>query len=532
MPRISDKRPPAGLHCSEAHPPGDEDRFRAIFEHAATGIGVADADGRILRANKAYCELLDYAEGELLDTPFLALTHPDDRDRKEEQVRRLLAGEIPNFVIESRVIRRDGGERWVRSSVSLIRDTAGNPANMVAVIEDITGHRRAEERLLESERRERARAAELAAVLEAVPAVVLVAHDPECRRITGSHATYALLRRPPGSNISKSAATAETSHFKVMKDGHELTAEDLPLQRAARGETVHHHEEQIIFDDGESRYLYGHAIPLRDERGMVRGAVGAFLDITERKRIEIRLREAKREAVAASRAKSAFLANMSHELRTPLNAIMGFADALAAGYAGPLAPKQAEYVRDIHAASAHLLRLVNDVLDLSKVEVGRLELSPEPVDLRRLIEACTAIVREPARNAGLRLAVEIPPDLAPIQADVVRLKQVFLNLLSNAIKFTPRGGEVRLTAEQNDTVVTIAIRDTGIGMRPEDLPVAFEPFGQIDASLSRRYEGTGLGLSLSKNLIELHGGRLEIETALGAGTTVFVTLPRSATTAG
>jgi len=211
---------------------------------------------------------------------------------------------------------------------------------------------------------------------------------------------------------------------------------------------------------------------------------------------------------------------------------MGFADALAAGYAGPLAPKQAEYVRDIHAASAHLLRLVNDVLDLSKVEVGRLELSPEPVDLRRLIEACTAIVREPARNAGLRLAVEIPPDLAPIQADVVRLKQVFLNLLSNAIKFTPRGGEVRLTAEQNDTVVTIAIRDTGIGMRPEDLPVAFEPFGQIDASLSRRYEGTGLGLSLSKNLIELHGGRLEIETALGAGTTVFVTLPRSATTAG
>lgn len=198
----------------------------------------------------------------------------------------MTSGEIPSFVPERRIVRKSGDTRWVRSSVSLIRDSAGRPANLIAVVEDITAHREAEERLRAIERHGEKRAAELAAVLEAVPAIVLVAHDPDCRVITGSRTTYELLRRPPGSNPSKSSAGAEPSHFKVFKDGIELSPEELPVQRAARGEALGGYEEQIVFEDGRVNHLFGHAIPLRDERGALAGAVSAFLDIAERKRFE------------------------------------------------------------------------------------------------------------------------------------------------------------------------------------------------------------------------------------------------------
>lgn len=238
------------------------------------------------------------------------------------------------------------------------------------------------------------------------------------------------------------------------------------------------------------------------------------------------LRSAKDDAEAANYTKSQFLANMSHELRTPLNAVLGFSELIRDAVLEPVGARYREYAGDIHAAGQHLLRLINDVLDLSKIEANRLELHNELLNVTDIINECCRLVVERAREQKVKLETSVPADLPPIMVDRLRFKQIILNLLSNAVKFTPAGGLVHVTASLSTTgglVLTIA--DNGIGMAPKDMPVALAPFRQIEANLNRRYEGTGLGLPLARKLTELHGGRLEIESGIGMDTTVRVYLP-------
>jgi signal transduction histidine kinase len=241
---------------------------------------------------------------------------------------------------------------------------------------------------------------------------------------------------------------------------------------------------------------------------------------------EAELRQAKLAAEAANRAKSDFLANMSHELRTPLNAVLGFSEILANQIAGPLSARYCEYAGNINDAGQHLLSLINDVLDLAKVEVGRVELDDAVVDLTQTVRACERIIRPRAASAMLDPVVDVPDDSLLVRGDERRLKQIILNLVSNAVKFTPQGGRVvvagRLLATR-ETILTVA--DTGIGMKPEEVPIALEAFRQIDSAANRQYDGTGLGLPLAKNLVELHGGTLTVDTTPGHGTTIKVTLP-------
>ncbi len=247
-------------------------------------------------------------------------------------------------------------------------------------------------------------------------------------------------------------------------------------------------------------------------------------------RLEIALHEAtsaREHAESANLAKSRFLANMSHELRTPLNAIIGFSEAIRDEIFEPVGERYRDFARDIYNSGKHLLRLINDVLDLSKIESGRVELHEEKVDIGALIEACLPLVKQGATGRGIGLTVSVPRDLL-IFVDERRLKQIILNLLSNAIKFTGSGGKVTLSAAQeSDGSVAIRVADTGIGMRSEEIPLALEPFRQVDGSLTRRHEGTGLGLPLAKQLAELHGGSLRVESQIDAGTTVCVRLPPS-----
>jgi signal transduction histidine kinase len=246
---------------------------------------------------------------------------------------------------------------------------------------------------------------------------------------------------------------------------------------------------------------------------------------TERKRTELQLVEEKERADVANRAKSQLLANMSHELRTPLNAIIGFAEILKSDI--PLTEaRRTDYAKTIHESGMHLLTVINDILDLSKIEAGRVELREELVDLRRAIEACVTIIGERVTEGGLTLDVQIVPELPSLRADESKVKQILLNLMSNAVKFTPKGGRVALAAVlASDGGLQISVEDTGIGMAEEDIPRALAPFTQIDSELHRKYQGTGLGLPLTKSLIELHGGRFEIRSAVGVGTTVIVHLP-------
>jgi two-component system, NtrC family, sensor kinase len=234
-----------------------------------------------------------------------------------------------------------------------------------------------------------------------------------------------------------------------------------------------------------------------------------------------------RQLEAASRHKSEFLANMSHELRTPLNAVIGFSEVLLQRMFGGLNDKQDEYLKDIYASGQHLLSLINDILDLSKIEAGRMELAPAPFHLPAALENAVTLVRERAGRHGIGLRVDVDPRLGELVADERKVKQVLLNLLSNAVKFTPEGGRISLTAGRKNGLVEIAVTDTGVGIASEDQAAIFEEFRQVGSDETRKQEGTGLGLTLAKKFVELHGGRIWVESEPGRGSTFTFTLPES-----
>ena len=257
-------------------------------------------------------------------------------------------------------------------------------------------------------------------------------------------------------------------------------------------------------------------VPNRDELGVLAANLN---------RVSAELGQLYAQLAAANRHKSEFLANMSHELRTPLNAVIGFSEVLIQRMFGELNEKQDEYLKDIYASGQHLLSLINDILDLSKIEAGRMELAPAPFHLPTALENAVTLVRERAARHGIALKLDFDPGLGEVVGDERKVKQVLLNLLSNAVKFTPEGGRISLKASRTDGAVEIAVTDTGIGIAHEDQAAVFEEFRQVGSDETRKQEGTGLGLTLAKKFVELHGGRIWVESEPGRGSTFTFTLP-------
>jgi signal transduction histidine kinase len=248
----------------------------------------------------------------------------------------------------------------------------------------------------------------------------------------------------------------------------------------------------------------------------------AARDVTERKRFEQSLQE-------ANRMKSEFLANMSHELRTPLNGIIGFTEFLIDEKPGPLGPKQKEYLSDVLNSARHLLQLINDVLDLAKVEAGKMELHPEIFPVHKAVEEVAAVIKAIALKKHIAVGIEIGAGLDAVTLDQHKFKQVLYNLLSNAVKFSDEGGAVDICARRPDTRrLEVQVRDTGIGIKAEDINRLFTEFEQLDSGTARRFEGTGLGLALTKKIIEFQGGRISVESELGKGSVFTVVLPVTA----
>ena len=444
---------------------------------------------------------------------FYARVDPNDR----EFVRRSVEAAIyqgQTFDIDHRIVLPDGELRYVHEQAEVIRDDAGRPVRMSGTVHDITDRKRAEEALWRSEAR-----------LANAQRIAQLGHwdrDIVTNELWWSDETYRIFGLEPQAF----GATYEAFLEIVHPDDREMVRE--AVERALAERRPYSIVHRIVLPDGEVRFVHEQAEAVYDDAGQPVRINGTIHDITERKAAESAILLGKEQAEIANRAKSEFLANMSHELRTPLNAIIGFAEIIAGEVLGSVGnAKYRGYAKDISDSGQHLLEIINDILDLSKIETGQAALREEEIDVPAAVRSCLKLLKERAKSAGVELVADFGEGAyPPLRADRRMVKQILVNLLSNAVKFTPRGGRVTASAQcDRASGCVLQISDTGIGIAPDDIPKALARFGQVDARLDRRFEGTGLGLPLSKSFVELHGGVLELTSEVGVGTTVKVRFP-------
>ncbi len=504
-----------------------EKRFRALTENASDIISIVDAAGVIVYRSPATERWLGYSAQELIGWSIFDLMHPDDAERARQLFQEVIQQPGAVRCDEVRIRARDGS--W-RVHEAVLQNLLHDPAVQGVVVNsrDITDRKHAEQVIVDLNKDLQRRLTELETLFDTVPIGIGIADDPQCSRIHGNAAFAEMLGQPIEANLSKSAPPGQRpENFRAMQDGRELAPEELPMQRAARGVPVIGAEFDVVHNDGRVVRLLGNATPLFDEQGKPRGVIAAFMDIYELKKTEQRLEEAKVEAEAANQAKSQFLANVSHELRTPLTVILGFAELLARG--GVPEEKNYQYLSGIQRHGLVLLQLIDDVLDLSKIAGDKIAIHRVDVSPWRIIDEVLSLTRPQAIKKQLDLQVEYGYPLPEtIQTDPLRLRQILVNLVGNAVKFTEHGS-VRITVSCPDRHepsprLRVAVCDTGIGISPEGIDKLFQPFTQVDSSVARRFGGAGLGLALSRRLVRLLGGDIEVVSQVGQGSTFTLTL--------
>ncbi len=495
-------------------------------------IFVLDVDGRIATWAPPVAHVLGWQADEFVGLRFSDLFVDTEFDAGPSGAALTHAAAHGQFRYTCPHRRRDGHVIWGHGRIARL-DDAGGLAGFVVSLQDVTAMREEQDRHLAEEASLRHRAAELETLLEVVPVGIGIARDARASHVTINRALAEMLRMPMGANASLSAPDGERPHhFRVLRDGVELSPDELPLQMAARtGRPVVNAEVDVVFTNGDAVRLLEHASPLFDEHGASRGSVGTFLDVTQRRHYEQQReraltaeREARQAAERASAIKDEFLAGLSHEIRTPLNAILGWAQILLHS---PSMPEEARAGLEVIERNARLqTRLIEDLLDLSRIASGKLRLDVQPVSLPTLIDAAVESVQPGLVNKGLRLVLDIDRGATPVAGDPVRLQQVLWNLLANAVKFTPREGRITVALERTASHHELRVTDTGIGISPEFLPHVFDRFRQADGSTTRSYGGLGVGLAIVKQLVELHGGCVRaISDGEGRGATFVVSLP-------
>ncbi len=488
-------------------------RLAAIVDSSDDAIVSKTLEGIIRTWNPGAQRIFGYTAAEVIGKPITLLIPPDRLSEETAILQQLRRGErIEHY--ETIRVHKDGTPLDVSLTVSPIRDRSGTIIGASKIARDITGRRRMEAALRESEAR-------LRAVVEATP---------ECVKIVAPDGALEFIN-PAGLGMID-ANTLESVRGKCTFD---LVAPEDRSQwiehhrRVCAGESMTW-EFQIVGLKGTRRWMETHAVPL----GLAEGAVGHLSvtrDVTTRKQADaereallVAERAARAEAERIGLMKDQFLATLSHELRTPLNAILGWAQILASRARGD--DELAEGLAVIERNTQLQARLIEDLLDMSRIVSGKIRLDVQQVDLQDVIKAAVASVRHSADARQIRMQVVLDPLAGPVWGDPARLQQCFWNLLSNAIKFTPRGGRVEVALHRVDSHLEICVTDTGAGINSDFLPHVFERFRQADASTTRRHGGLGLGLSIVKHLIELHGGRIAAHSAgEGQGATFCINLP-------
>ena len=514
-----------------------EARFRTMFEQAPLGIALIDSlTGQIHEVNERFAAIAGRTREEMMRIDWIQITHPDDVQADLDNMARLNAGEIPGFQMDKRYLRPDGSVVWASLTVAPMTIAAGESPRHLAMVEDISERKRLEVALAESEARYRL-------AIEATKAALW-----DVDLVTGEQVVNDYWYPQLGYAVGE----VEPSYTRWRSHLH---PDDLPridqaiehfMQGTSSGFAL---DYRVLTKTGAVRWLHGMGeVVSRDANGRALRMIGTTTDITCQREHEQALRAAKAEADAANAAKGAFVANMSHEVRTPMNAVLGFLDILLDT---PLDTEQRGLVQKVKHAAQALLRILNDILDFSKLDAGKVVLESAPFRLDAVLQQVAELFAVVAHEKGLELVIDAPPALAGgYRGDALRLSQILNNLVDNAIKFSDRGSVeivVRAAAapvaspeqieqteqaepsEQTDQAdrrwLRIEVRDRGIGLTPEQVAQLFQPFAQADASITRRFGGSGLGLTISKRLVEIMGGVIGVDSAEGAGSTFWLELP-------
>lgn len=494
-----------------------DERFRLAFDNSNAGMCLVDLQGRLFRVNRRMSELFGYSQAELETMTVDSLTLPEDLQLSRHFIGAVLGGQQEQDVFEKRYRHRQGHVIHALVSPSVVRDAEGQPLYFITQLQDITQRKQAEERLQVSEERYRLLAENTRDVIWTMELDGTISYvSPAVEQVRGI--TLEAAMRQPLEAIQTPASRAITRYY--LRTLLAAVAAGVP-PKPFRGELEYYRK------DGSTFWAEVIAIPILREDGSFVQLLGVSRDIDQRKRYELELQQAREAADEANAAKSRFLAHMSHEIRTPMNGVLGMAQILGQE---PLSRDQLDMVNTLQAAGQSLLSIINDILDFSKIEAGQLRLDPRPFNLPGLLANVIHIMRVTARMKGLVLRLETPPALATALAgDALRLKQILINLTGNALKFTERGEVVlrvlSLAPENHQARFRFEVRDTGIGIAPEALAHLFTPFRQADDSITRRFGGTGLGLTICKQLAELMGGRIGADSTVGSGSVFWVELP-------
>lgn len=492
-----------------------EARSRAIVETAVDGIITIDEKGVIESFNPAAERIFGYHRDEVLGRNVsLLMPEPYQSEHDGYLLRYMVSGEkrIMGAGRELEGLRKDGTIFPLSLAVSEM--TVDGRRLFVGITDDISARKRAEADM----RTEKERAERYLDVAEAM----FVELDREGRVMRLNRQGCDIL----GCSADKIIGNNWFRHF-LPKDRRDEAWKIFLAMIGGKDEMFRYVESEVLTRNNERRHILWHNKALRDPQGTVISILSSGQDVTRYRRQQETLRQAKNEAEFANRAKSEFLANMSHELRTPLNAIIGFSDMMRMQALGNLSyDLYKEYLDDIHASGEHLLALVNDILDVAKIEAGQLELHEEKFSLSDISESALRLTRPRATERGIKLNANLGTTLPELRADRRLVKQMLLNLLTNAVKFSHAGGEVSLAAHVNGSgELCLLVSDQGIGMAPDDITRALSPFAQVGRGTFAEHEGTGLGLPLTKGLVEAHGGRLDLKSTIGQGTTVTLHFP-------